>query len=154
MPLTPDTSFVSAIMHSGFAASRSCQNPSAQTLHTPFCNRCQSLLDTDTSPHTHSRTSIQEPKGKGFPGKGADQTETEQIPQRIHVCTEFSASSNPQFIKGNILLGSAWKEMISLGCALCRIFRMLSFLQVSIFREDLIYGFIGIALQHYSSGGR
>lgn len=76
---------------------------------------------TDTSTHTHSRTSIQEPKGKGFPGKVTDQTETEQIPQRIYLCAELSAGSNPQFIKGNILLGSAWKEMISLVSGLCTV---------------------------------
>lgn len=144
-------------MHSGFAASRSCQNPSAQTLFStlPFAiaSNPSSTQDTDISPHTHSRTSIQEPKGKAFPGKVTDQTETEQIPQRIPLCTEFPASSNPQFIKGNILLGSAWEGMISLVSALCtvQIFRALSFLQVSVFRADLIYGFIATALQHYSS---
>lgn len=44
---SPDTSFVNVIINSGFAASRSCQNPSAQTLRTtPFCNCCQSLFHT------------------------------------------------------------------------------------------------------------
>lgn len=121
--LTPDISFVSVIMHSGFAASRSCQNPSAQTLFSTLlfaiASNPSSTQDTDTSPH--SRTSIQEPKAKGFPGKVTDQTEREQIPRRISLCTEFPAGSKPQFIKGNILLGSAWEEMISLVSALCTV---------------------------------
>lgn len=50
-------------------------------------------------------------------------------------------------------LGKRWSAWC-LGCALCRTFRMLSFLQVSVFRAGLIYGFIDIALQHHSSGGQ
>lgn len=107
-------------MHSGFAASRSCQNPSAQTLHTPFCNCCQSLLDTDTSPHTHGRTSIQEPKGKGFPGKGADQTETEQIPQRVLSAQNFLPAATPSLQKETSCLdqlGKRWSACAELlGC--------------------------------------
>lgn len=94
---TADTSFVSVIMHSGFAASRSCQNPPAQTLHTPFCNSCQSLFHIALTPQP-TPTAGPQPKSqkeKVFPGKVTDQTETEQIPQRIYLCTELSAGSNP-----------------------------------------------------------
>lgn len=55
-------------MHSGFASSRSCQNPSAQTPHTPFCNSCQSLFLTahwHLDPHPQQDLSPRA-KRKGF----------------------------------------------------------------------------------------
>lgn len=125
MALTPDISFVSVIKCSGFAASRSCQTPYSQTLCiTAFCNCCRSFF---CRAHQHLTLCPQQDlnkrtkrKGSSRQGNGSNR-ETEQIPQRTYLHREFSASSNPQIIIGNILLASAWKELISLVSGLCTV---------------------------------
>lgn len=99
MTLTPDISFVSIIIRSRFAASRSCQNPYSQTLCiTPFCKCCQSLFHTG---HEHLTLHPQQDLNKGAQRKGScrqgnrSNREAEQVPQRMYLHKEISASSHP-----------------------------------------------------------
>lgn len=72
----------------------------------------------------------------------------------MYLYGEFSVSSHPQHLIGNILLVSAWKGMMSLapGSRTMQDAEDVPHSESICFREDLIYGFIDIALEHYNSG--
>lgn len=124
MALTPDTSFVSVIIHSGFAASRSCQNPYSQTLCiTPLCNGCQSFFHTG---HEHLTLHPQQHLNQRAQRKGSytqgNRTEKQNKFHKEHIFTEnFLPAATPPLILANILLVSAWKERISLVSGLCTV---------------------------------
>lgn len=116
MALTPDISFVSLIVHSGFAASRSFQNPYSQTLCiTPFCNCCQSLFRTGHEHLTlHPQQDLsQRAKRKGSCSQGNRSEKQNGFHNECIFTENFLPAATPH-ITGNILLVSAWKEMISL----------------------------------------
>lgn len=80
-----------------------------------------STQHTDTPTHTHSRTSIQEPEEKGFSRQSNRSNRNRTNPTKNLSLHRTFCRQQPQFIKGNILLGSAWKEMISLVSGLCTV---------------------------------
>lgn len=135
--LTPDISFVSVIIHSGFAASESCQTPLFSTPRiTPHCDYCQSLfrpghehLSLDLGQDLDQRAPRKGSCRQGNRSKGSRTNCRHKIPFR-----EVSASSHPQLTTGNILLVSAWKKKSArcLASALESTFRTVSFLKVSV----------------------
>lgn len=153
MALTPDISFVSVITCSGFAASRSCQNPYSPTLCIiPFCSCCQSLFHTRHE-HLilHPQPDLnQRAKKKGLPGRVADQIEAQNKFNKECILTENSVpAATLNLEQETSCLHQLGKRQPTwcLDCALCRTFRMLSFLEVLISEQTW---FMASLTLHYS----